>query len=729
MEPIMEQHKKSINICICILSLLFAFEIQAKKSDRAPSAEVNQVQEVHLENQGPTFPKKAELRSPWFLQKLLPFNQVNDALDFWQGMQFIQNEDFNQSHVFLNQIKSDSWFYVYAQFFLMKNFYQNQKYTQALEVAERVSFVSKNLKNKINSDIFWLKLEILGHLKQGARIRNELKSLGKIDAEDRFVKIQKEFILGFSDLLAGDKNEAIKHFTHILVHMPGTGLDERIFDLAKKYSLTQNELLPKPMMYLRAENLIDIGFADLGYEIYKSLDGDDETLIERKALALFRARRYEEAQFYFEKIIEQGLNTEMGPYQTMVRLAQCYTRTDQFEKAIAMYRLLAEKFPGSNYAERSDVAVANLLFDAGRFEEALQRYNKILAFQKTDLQNLWMVFWSYYLSKNWEKALESGESYLSLAPAKNENRRALIYFLGRVCEKLKKSQQAKNYYQKLQNADSLDYYKLLAQQRLKYSSLEEGRLIQSDLLNGWDGWQSKINDDDYSRLFKENSKLGEAYVLTELGLDEYATDALDGVRDFVRNRADVALSLIALGGGRESYLQGFSKGFSSQSGCTQDCLYTLRFPKAYANYVERFSAHWGLDSHLAYAIMRQESAFQARVISKAFAYGLMQIIPPTGQDIARDIGYPNFHPDDLTKPDVNILFGTKYLKTLSDTFSGHLAPTIAAYNAGPYNVSRWLKRNHHEEWDEFIELIPYSETKNYVKKVLVNYWVYEGLYQ
>jgi len=102
--------------------------------------------------------------------------------------------------------------------------------------------------------------------------------------------------------------------------------------------------------------------------------------------------------------------------------------------------------------------------------------------------------------------------------------------------------------------------------------------------------------------------------------------------------------------------------------------------------------------------------------------------PPTGDEIAQKIKYKDFQVSQLNNPSVNTLFGTFYLSFLLEEFDNDLVYAIAGYNAGPHNVKRWTSKARDLERDEFIELIPYKETNKYVKKVLVNYLVYNKLY-
>ncbi len=153
----------------------------------------------------------------------------------------------------------------------------------------------------------------------------------------------------------------------------------------------------------------------------------------------------------------------------------------------------------------------------------------------------------------------------------------------------------------------------------------------------------------------------------------------------------------------------------------------LLYPRAFRSAVEREAKAHGIPEYLVWAIMRRESAFRPDVYSSANARGLMQIIPPTAEQIARMLGDSPPPPDALYAPEVNIRFGAWYLSRLYERF-GHPALTAAAYNAGPKAVVGWVKDAGSLPLDLFVELIPYKETRGYVKQVVTDYHLYQQLY-
>jgi len=154
----------------------------------------------------------------------------------------------------------------------------------------------------------------------------------------------------------------------------------------------------------------------------------------------------------------------------------------------------------------------------------------------------------------------------------------------------------------------------------------------------------------------------------------------------------------------------------------------LFYPRAFDSSVEKFSSEAGLDPYLAWAIMRQESAFRPEVTSIADARGLMQLIPPTSDGIAKLRNIPAPHPAELYAPEQSIALGTWLLSALLERF-GHPALMAAAYNAGAKPVVEWASTRNDLPLDEFVEAIPWKETRGYVKNVTANYFVYRTLYE
>jgi soluble lytic murein transglycosylase len=150
------------------------------------------------------------------------------------------------------------------------------------------------------------------------------------------------------------------------------------------------------------------------------------------------------------------------------------------------------------------------------------------------------------------------------------------------------------------------------------------------------------------------------------------------------------------------------------------------YPLAFWGNVEPIAKKYNIDPLVALSVMREESRFDASAKSPAGAYGLMQLMPQTAYRLDRTLKLGINRPSQLTVAANNIQLGSFYLRSLFDEFHS-LPHVLAAYNAGEMPVRMWQDRGKYRSADEFIEDIPYAETRNYVKKVLTSYFQYKKL--
>ncbi len=146
---------------------------------------------------------------------------------------------------------------------------------------------------------------------------------------------------------------------------------------------------------------------------------------------------------------------------------------------------------------------------------------------------------------------------------------------------------------------------------------------------------------------------------------------------------------------------------------------SLRYPLPFENDFRQHSSSARISMPWAYGIARSESLFMRDIRSSAGAIGLMQLLPATGRTVAREINLPYFGLDTLTDPQANIRLGTMYLGEMARRYGGNRVLATAAYNAGPHRVDRWMPEQGSIDARIWIENIPFNETRNYVRRVLV----------
>jgi len=154
----------------------------------------------------------------------------------------------------------------------------------------------------------------------------------------------------------------------------------------------------------------------------------------------------------------------------------------------------------------------------------------------------------------------------------------------------------------------------------------------------------------------------------------------------------------------------------------------LLYPAPFRESLLKHAASRNVDPRFVLSIARQESRFQADAKSVAAARGMMQFIPSTANDIAAQIKLQNFNQDDLYNADTAILFGSQYLANLFQQFPNQPQAVAGSYNGGADNLARWIARSRANEPDRYVPEIGFSQTKDYVYKVMANFWTYQRIY-
>lgn len=613
----------------------------------------------------------------------------------------------------------------YIDFFKAHTLYHDKKYDKALD---ELPARQKSPVKKIDWERFWLRMHLLALLHQNTILEQELQVIKKANPKNKTVIIKSEFYLGVAKLLIKQKTAALAHFTKILIENPGSEYDQKIFNILEANGIPTDSVLSKYQWNKRAEKLAETGFAHKATEIWETILKDKEKI----AYGTFKEKKYKEAAKLYEELLHSK-NHQASEIEILMTLAKAQARSDDFDGAIKTNNLIKTKYPHTRAFVDADFKLGFLYFDSKQYDKATSYLEKFLKngspYQKE--QARWYRLWSFYLSKKYERALEELIAYSMEQKQTKDSTRMLNYWQARIYEQMGKKAEAKKIYQEISSTDVLEFYSLLARQRLEHQSLEP-RTVFSDKIfsflpdnnNGqYEPAQPKLS------VLDPNDALIKAITLSKIGLDDFAYNETTYSKYMSETPTYDSIYALVMAG---NFTKGYSIRTLAMSGRIPNVdslgAYQLAYPQAYAKYVEPDTKLWSSDKYLTYAVMRQESSFIPEILSQAFAYGLMQIIPSTGEEIAGKIGFPNFEASLLNQPRVNILFGTYYLGHLLKTFDNQIVYAIASYNAGPYAVGRWVTNIGPLEKDEFIELIPYKETKKYVQKVLVNYRVYRRIY-
>lgn len=198
--------------------------------------------------------------------------------------------------------------------------------------------------------------------------------------------------------------------------------------------------------------------------------------------------------------------------------------------------------------------------------------------------------------------------------------------------------------------------------------------------------------------------------------------------------AAMELAEVAAGRGAHDqalrYIKGVAKGYLALAPEeAPERFWKLAFPLPYRTELEQNSRLRGLDKYLVAALIRQESEFNPLAVSSAKAYGLTQVLPSTGRSLSRRVGITGFRTSMLFNPEYNLRLGTYYLRTMLDSHGGKEEVTLASYNAGKSRSDLWLSWYDYREPAEFVETVPFSETRGYIQTVLRNADMYRRLYK
>ena len=157
-------------------------------------------------------------------------------------------------------------------------------------------------------------------------------------------------------------------------------------------------------------------------------------------------------------------------------------------------------------------------------------------------------------------------------------------------------------------------------------------------------------------------------------------------------------------------------------------LWELAYPRPYWSQLKSYAHQAGIDPYFALAIMREESHFDPQALSSSKAIGLMQLLPSTAKEIAKRKKIKLKEREEIFDPELNTKLGTFYLGRLANKFNSELIYTAGGYNAGPKNMSKWINRWNGNSLDDFVEQIPFKETRKYVKRVYRSYKLYKQIY-
>jgi soluble lytic murein transglycosylase len=389
-------------------------------------------------------------------------------------------------------------------------------------------------------------------------------------------------------------------------------------------------------------------------------------------------------------------------------------------QALDYFRQVMERYPTSPYFERSRYAAADIYESFGRKQEAIALYTSIMkSFPNSQVHDdaASRLAWLYYRDGDWRQA---STAFQSLAAHAKENalRTAGMYWQGRSAEKLGDEETAVRIYRQIVDGSEESYYQALALRALGRMGIavEEPKI----------GTLPTGTETDPPMSAAITYHLSRARELSAISLHRLAVAELNEVERLSKKHSLLRPLLMHEYFSNQAY--GLSLAIANQLPSSQSERNLYRFPLAYWEMIQQKAQERELDPYLILALIRQESLFDAQARSPAAALGLMQLLPSTASRVAKQIGVSPPSNEQLFQPEINLVLGTQYLKDLLQRYSNDWFKAIAAYNAGEAAVDRWEKEILTDDAEEFVERIPYLETRGYVKLVMRNHRIYKRLY-
>ncbi len=461
---------------------------------------------------------------------------------------------------------------------------------------------------------------------------------------------------------------------------------------------------------------------------------DRERVLIRIGAARFYARDHNGVIGYMKTAAAP--NAPDADAERLFYIVQSARRLNRYAEVDEAVRVLNERHPKSRYRMEALSGAGNRFLLAHDLQGLQPHFAGCAEFAPDPEAALchWKIAFPRYMQRQADAAQWMRE-HLEKFPGSDETAAAL-YFLGRLAERENNLDSAKAYYQTITTRFPNFYYSVVSGERLKRAALAAAD-PSPDVLEFTGklklpkpGAGADFAMDEPTRL-----RLRRARLLTKAGLVDWAELDLKFGQANGGKKLLLAMELSRMAQARGENLPALRAIKASAPGMLSWRLedapkefWRLAYPLPFREPLERYAESSGLDPYIVAGLIRQESEFDPGAISRANARGLTQVLPSTGREVSRRLGFRTFTLSLLHNPDSSLRIGITYLKQILTSFDDQWHLTLAAYNAGPGRAKSWLGWGDYKEAPEFIETIPFHETRNYVQTVLRNADIYRRIW-
>ena len=549
------------------------------------------------------------------------------------------------------------------------------------------------------------------------------------------VRSDVEFALGKACAAAGQNAKAAEALANVYYTMPtSTDADAAYAELKKlpaapAVSTAQRKARGDLLMKARRYN----DAAD-AYREWMAHASPEERVAAQLALAdaLHRGGRNREARQ--ELVLLAGAGGELNPQRFYILGEIDWSSNDNegFYRRVEDLRKFA---PASPWLEQALLSAANLHLVHHEYDQALDAYREVQQrFPDGPRASYahWKAAWLTMRQGRNDEAKKAFEEQIALYPSGPETPAAL-YWRARLAEEDNQPAMAYAFYEKLSQRYRNFYYAELGRQRLKKIAVAPDVVEHYALLDHVPALDSsgKVT---LSEPPADDLHLQKAELLGNGGLVDFAVRELQAAAsaDGGNWGPSETAHLYSETGQYDRAIEVMKRStpnyFALDIPDLPRAYWEALFPKPYWTDLKRFAAANGLDPYLVASLIRQESEFNPGAVSRANAVGLMQLLPNTGKLVAKQEKLKRYSATQLYTPEVNLQLGTRYFRGMVDKFGGSFEYALAAYNAGSDRVEDWLGQGKYRDPQEFVESIPFTETREYVQAILRNASVYKQLY-
>jgi soluble lytic murein transglycosylase len=664
------------------------------------------------------------------------FAQTPEAREaFKKGCQLLQEEKYYPAiKSFKLAAQNNSYpLQDYAYFFIAQAYQKKDRSGEALQVYQIVV-------NYFQNSILVPKV-LLGM----AECHNSLKKHGEAVSTLRHLIVQypeqelipqARYLLGVNLEEEGKFEDAARAYQNLDLLHPDDDFAEKSLDrldsLAKKSPLAGYEapaatIYNLGIKYFKTSNYVKSkGYFTRLSQYYKKSTFYDEAVMMLGRIFL-RKGRLRLAERYFKKTINLGKDSKP---EAMFYLALTYGYLGRPNATVYDLQKLVSMYPNSHVADDALYYIGRYYKQQGSPVQALQAYEKLVSsYPDSDMFGyaLWLIGNMYYKAGDYNAAYKNFKRVYKLPQNQASDR--LYFWAGKCAEKMGNTPEAIAAYKTTISRHDHSYYGYRAREELKNYDIQ----VEANSVPDISEIIGRIDGDSVETAGHEQKYLE----LMALGLGDEAAEEASFLAEKVplskKDKALIAKFHAYVKKGRYSSPMHFAEKKIDEAALAGSLseidphFWRFSYPRGYNSYVEKYAKMYGLDPYLVYAVIREESRFKERALSRSWAHGLMQIIPSTGRKLSNLLGI-RYSRWKLYEPRVNIQMGTYYLANLIKRFDGNVALALAGYNGGPVRVRRWLKQYKEFDIDEFIEDIPLRETRYYVKKVMKSYYGYKRTY-